>query len=138
MRAFATASVMVLLVGAGCAPQPSVGVGATASASAGVERQCFSSQNVSGFRLVDDDRAVDLTVGANQVYRAELFGTCPEIRSAIGVGVRTRTGGSSFICDDVDLELVVPSDLSGQGPRVCQVRSLRRLSAAEVEASRSR
>ena len=133
MRRIIAATFAALSAAAACAPQSPAGMGATPPRP-GAARQCFSSQNVSGFSLVGD-RAVDLRVGANQIYRAELFGYCPELRSAIGLGVRAR-GGSSFVCDDLDLELIVPSDIPSRGPNVCQIRALRRLTAAEIEAER--
>jgi hypothetical protein len=102
-----------------------------AQAGAPGQRQCFNAGNVSGFRIVDH-RTVDLDVGINQSYRAQLFGSCPDVRGALGVGLRTR-GGSSFVCDDQDLELVVPSE-SRTEVRTCQVTALRRLSEAEVAA----
>ncbi len=133
MRGLTAASILILSAGTACAPQPLTAMGPTASAT-GATRQCFSSQSVSGFNQVGD-RAVDLTVGANRVYRAELFGVCPEVRSAVDLGVRTRAGGT-FVCDDLDLELVVPSDVPSRGPNICQVRSLRQLTPAEIEAER--
>lgn len=132
MRRTVAATFITLSTIVACAPQPLAGR-ASAPVSAGA-RQCFSSQNVSGFNLVGE-RAVDLRVGANRVYRAELFGFCPGLRSALGVGVRAR-GGSTFVCDDQDLELIVPSDIPGRGPNVCQVRALRRLAPAEIDAER--
>ena len=120
------------LAGAGCAPNPPMGA-ASATAPAASARQCFSAANVNGFRLVDD-RTVDLTVGASRVFRAELLGTCPDVRNAVGLGVRTRAG-SSFVCEDLDVELVVPGSL---GPRVCPVTALRMRTPAEMEAERAR
>jgi len=103
------------------------------SAAAAPARQCFSSANVTGFQTVDD-RSVDLTVGASRVFRVTLFGTCPDLRSAASVGVRARSGGSSFVCDDRDLDLIVPSSL---GPQVCRAASVRRRTEAEVAAERA-
>jgi hypothetical protein len=102
-------------------------------ASTGGARQCFNANNISGFRVVND-RTVDLDVGASRVYRAQLFGICPDIVSATGVGVLTRSGGS-FICDDLDLELIVPS-IAPTGPRRCPINGLRQLTEAEVQASK--
>ena len=138
MRA-AVAALLITLPAVACAPQPTTApmagsTGAAPSAAAG-QRQCFNAGNVSGFRVVDD-RTVDLDVGANQSYRAQLFGTCPDVRGALGVGLRTR-GGSSFVCDDQDLELVVPSE-SRNEVRTCQVTALRRLTEAEVAARKQR
>jgi hypothetical protein len=108
--------------------------GIQTSAQAGAPpRQCFNAANVTGFRQVDS-RTVDLDVGASRVFRAELVGTCPEVREAVSLGVRTRSG-SGFICDDLDVELIVPSSLTG--PRACQVVSLRRRTPEELAAERA-
>jgi hypothetical protein len=48
--------------------------------------------------------------------------------------VRARSGGSSFVCDDRDLDLIVPSSL---GPQVCRAVSVRRRTEAEVAAERA-
>lgn len=138
MRAALAAS-LTLLALAACAPQARTGAatsptGAT-QAGAPAQRQCFNAGDVSGFRVIDG-RTVDLDVGANRSYRVRLFGTCPDMRGAVGVGLRTR-GGSSFVCDDQDLELVVPSE-SRREVRSCPVTALRRLTEAEVAARRQR
>ena len=120
----------VIAAGAvGCAPVDPAGSPKTASATA---RQCFNAGNVNGFQVVDT-RTVDLNVGANRVFRLELLGTCPDVRDAVGVAVRTR-GGSSYICEDNDVELLVPSQT---GPRVCPATGLRQRSPQELAAERA-
>ncbi len=133
MRSFLLLTALGLAL-SGCAPQPAVGPMASGAAAAGKSpRQCFNADNINGFRVVND-RTVDLDVGASRVFRAQLFGICPDIVSATGVGVLTRSGGS-FVCDDLDLELIVPS-IAPTGPRRCPINGLRQLTEAEVQASK--
>lgn len=124
--------VLVALLSAaavGCAPAKPMAPAPEASAGA---RQCFNANNVNGFQVVDS-RTVDLNVGAARVFRLELLGTCPDVRDAVGVAVRTR-GGSSYVCEDNDLELVVPSQT---GPRVCPATGLRQRTPQELAAERA-
>lgn len=138
MRPAVAAALIVLSSAAACAPQTasrSTAGPVVLQAGASGPRQCFNASSVSGFRVVND-RTVDLDVGANRSYRAELLGTCPDVRGALGVGIQTQ-GGSGFVCDDLDLELIVPSE-SRQDIRRCPVTALRRLSDAEIAARRQR
>jgi hypothetical protein len=118
---------------AGCAPVQPPGGAMSAEAAPARARQCFSSENVNGFRVVDG-QTVDLTIGANRVFRAQLLGTCPELRDVFSLGVRTR-GGATFVCDDNDVDLVVPG--RALGPRICPVTSLRERTRAELDAERA-
>ena len=96
-------------------------------------RDCFSANAVNGFNPVDDD-TVDIRVGANRRYRLELAGFCPDIDRSWRIAVRT-TGGSSWICQGLDAELIVPSP---SGRQRCLVTDVRRLSEDEVRAARRR
>jgi hypothetical protein len=129
--------IAAVAIAAACAPMEPAGpvqAGAQDSAQAGASRrQCFNAANVTGFRQIDA-RTVDLNVGASRVFRVELVGTCPEVREAVSLGVRARSG-SSFICDDLDVELIVPSSVTG--PRVCPAVSLRQRTPAELESERA-
>ena len=113
----------------GCAQQPA----APAAAASGA-RDCFSARSVNGFTARDDD-TVDVQVGARRYYRLELAGVCPNVNWATGVALVSR-GGTSFICQGLDADLVVPNP--GLGPQRCLVSSVRRLSDAEVQALRRR
>ena len=129
------AALMVAVAAAltACAPAAPGGPSETGTQAGAPRRQCFNAANVTGFRQVDA-RTVDLDVGASRVFRVGLVGTCPEVREAVSLGVRTR-GGSSFICDDLDVELMVPSSLTG--PRVCPAVSLRQRTPQELAAERA-
>ena len=121
---------LVLAMLASCAQQPG---SAPATAASGA-RDCFSARSVSGFTARDDD-TVDVQVGARRYYRLELAGVCPNVNWATGVALVSR-GGTSFICQGLDADLVVPNP--GLGPQRCLVSSVRRLSDAEVQALRRR
>ena len=128
--------VSLLAAAAACAPPPGPpGSMAAADAPSHMrgDKQCFHAGSVNGFREVDPD-TIDLTVGSNERWRVEVFGLC-DIDDALQVAVQTRAG-SSWVCDDNDVELIVP--MPGFGPRRCAVKSIRRLSAAEIEAERRR
>ena len=125
--------VAVGMAAAACAPMVPGGAPEPSAQAGAPRRQCFNAGNVTGFRQVDT-RTVDLDVGASRVFRVGLVGTCPEVREAVSLGVRTR-GGSSFICDDLDVELMVPSSLTG--PRVCPAVSLRQRTPQELAAERA-
>jgi len=126
-------SVLLLAWASGCAPQPAPEPGLQLAAQGSATgRQCFNADMVNGFQAVGD-RAIDLNVTRTEVYRVETFGPCPDLENAVGLGVRTRTGGS-FVCSDLDVELVVPSTVGA--PRTCLVRSLRRLTPAEIEGGK--
>jgi hypothetical protein len=128
-----TAALIAILALAACAP--STPPGRQALGPDGLPRPCFHADHVNGFHDVDRD-TVDLTVSSNEVYRVELFGACPDIDSVHALAVRTR-GGSSWICEGAaDLEVVVQA--TPVGPQRCQARSIRRLTAAEIEAARRR
>jgi hypothetical protein len=60
---------------------------------------------------------------------------CPNVNWATGVALVSR-GGTSFICQGLDADLVVPNP--GLGPQRCLVSGVRRLSDAEVQALRRR
>jgi hypothetical protein len=129
MIRFAAIPIVVATL-AGCAQQPG---SAPATASSGA-RDCFSARSVNGFTPRDDD-TVDVQVGARRYYRLELAGVCPNVNWATGVALVSR-GGTSFVCQGLDADLVVPNP--GLGPQRCLVTSVRRLSDAEVQALRRR
>jgi hypothetical protein len=114
---------------AGCAQQATPAPAAAASSG----RDCFNARNVNSFTARDDD-TVDVRAGARRYYRLELAGVCPNVNWATGVALVSR--GSSWICQGLDAEIIVPDP--GLGPQRCLVTSVRRLSDAEVQALRRR
>lgn len=110
---------------AGCAStDPSDTSGATNSG-----RQCFSTASVRNFRAVDN-RTVNIRAGRN-VFRLDLFGTCPDVTWTNGMRLNTRPG--STICTGSALG----TSLSVRGPsgrQTCQVQTVTLLTPEEVEA----
>ena len=121
-----SAALLTAFALAGCAQQSA----APPASAASDGRDCFSAREVSSFSPVDDD-TVDVQVGARRYYRLEIAGVCPNVNWATGVALVARSG-SSFICQGLDAEIVVPNP--GLGPQRCLVSSVRRLSDAEVQA----
>ena len=106
--------------------------GAQVAQAAG-QRACFLASQVNDFDPVDADTA-RVTVGASRMYELELFGDCSDINWRQQIAIRS-TGGSQWVCQGLDAELLVPSPM---GPTRCLVRSVRMLSPAEVEAVKSK
>lgn len=98
------------------------------SAAPPAERQCFWSHEVRNFAYSPPDK-VNIRVGVRDVYELTLFGECSDIDHANFL--RFDTHGFSSVCSGLDIDLIVPTTL---GPRRCQVRSLRQLTAEEVAA----
>lgn len=117
-----------LAVAAGCAAGQT-----TAEAPRSERRDCFSANSVSGFSPVGRD-AVVVRVGASRQYRLELAGFCPDVDWSWRIALRTR-GGSSWICQGMDAELIIPSP---SGRQSCLVTAVRRLTPEEIEESRRR
>lgn len=110
----------------GCAQQ------ARAPNLASSGRQCFHAGSINDFDARGDD-VIDVRSGANRYFRLQLFPGCPNTNWTRQVALRT-TSGSSWICQGLDAELIVPQP--GIGPQRCLVTSVRRLSDAEVAALR--
>jgi hypothetical protein len=98
----------------------------------GSGRQCFNVSMVNGFNAIDKE-TVQVTVGVNTVYELKLLGTCPDIDWSLKVGLRS-TSGSSWVCDGLDAELLVPSPI---GVQHCPVTAIRKLTPEEVKASKA-
>src|ERR1700712_1956422 len=109
---------------------------ASAPAAAPAQRpapRSFLAPNVNGFPPRGND-IVDVHVGANRDYRLTLAGYCPDVDWSLRVALRT-TGGSSWICQGADAEIIVPSPT---GRERCMVTDVRALTPDEVAASRHR
>ena len=114
----ATASLMA--GSAGAAPEkPTAGKAA---------RQCFWTHQINSFAS-PDDQTVNVRVGVKDVYQFELLARCPEVNWNQEIAVRSR--GSSHICSGLDAEVISPSSI---GPQRCAVRTVRKLTEAEIAA----
>lgn len=90
-------------------------------------RQCFYAGSVSGFRDAPGDNQVYIDVGVKDTYLFETFGTCSDLNFTQTLGLRARAG--NFICDAMDVDLIIPDALSGSGR--CPVRMIRKLAPGE-------
>jgi hypothetical protein len=95
-------------------------------------RQCFNAMSVNGFNAVDDDTVI-ITTNANTQWKLDIVGACPDIDWSQQIALRT-TSGSSFICDSMDAELLVPSRT---GTQRCPVGGIQRLTNDQAKALQS-
>ena len=100
--------------------------------SAKSRNQCFWTNQVNSFAS-NDDRIVNVRVGVKDVYQFEMFGRCTDVDWSQRIAVVSR--GSSRICDGLDAEIIAPSPI---GPMRCPVRTVRKLTPAEVAALKGR
>lgn len=91
-------------------------------------RQCFWANQVNSF-AAESDEVVNVRVGVRDVYRLELFATCPEVDWTQRIAIVSR--GGSTICSGLDAEIVTPSNI---GPQRCTVRKVRKLTDEEIKA----
>jgi hypothetical protein len=98
--------------------------------SSAPRRECFYSRSISGF-AAPNDHTVYLRVGASDVYRLDLMGSCLNVDWRQSIALKT-TGGSDFICEGLDAELIVPDRV--MGPQHCPVNAIHKLTPAEVAA----
>ncbi|MGZ8364481.1 MAG: DUF6491 family protein [Caulobacteraceae bacterium] len=105
----------------------------SAQPAAPAPRQCFFAREMRSWAEAGPN-AIDIRISREKVYRLGLFGPCPELRPAIGIGVDTE-GHSASICEgDTMLNLIVRAP-GGVGTERCPVNSVRRLSPEEAAAS---
>jgi hypothetical protein len=91
-------------------------------------QSCFYARDVNGFNAADS-KTVYLRVGVKDVYRLDLFATCPDIDWDWKIGIVSR--GSDWICDAMDATLIARSPI---GPQRCEVNKVTKLTPAEVAA----
>jgi hypothetical protein len=92
------------------------------------QRQCFWTRDVNGF-AAPDEHILNVRVGVKDVYQFEMFGPCPDIDWNQSLALVSR--GSSSICSGMDAEVITRTPI---GPQRCPVRSVRKLTPAEVAA----
>jgi hypothetical protein len=98
------------------------------AATAKAPRQCFWTRSANGF-AAQGEKIVNIRVGVKDVYQFEMFGPCFDIDWSHRIALISRTG--SQICTGMDADIVTPSAI---GPQRCHVRSVRKLTPAEVAA----
>ncbi len=113
----------------GCAGEPT----ATRTSQAGNRDQCFLPSQVNGFTGTKDGN-VDIQVGANRYYRLNLTGTCLNVNWDSRIGIRS-VGGSTFVCEGFDAELIVPD---ASGTQRCQISSIHAITKDQFIADTKR
>lgn len=120
MRAWLVGCGIAALFTAGCAAPEGPSPAAIA------DRDCFWLRQVSGFN-VQDDGGVRLSVGAGDVYIAEIEGpACDQIRWAEALALEARP--SSFLCvgDGPGIGEIAFRDSSLNRVTTCWIDTLRR------------
>ncbi len=119
-------SAAVLL--AASAPAASAADAPPAAKAPAPARACFWTRNANGFAAVDE-HTLNVRVNSRDVFQFEMFGTC-----------RTSTGTSASRSSRAAAPTSAPgwtprwSPTSPIGPQRCPVRSVRKLTPAEVAA----
>ncbi len=114
-----------------CAPQPAPNTAPPGASSANAgPRQCFPPSAVSSFRPVGEE-AVLLRVGASQIWRLDLLGSCPDIEWSRGRLLIQQHFGGGVICSGLAAD-VITSD--GRFSQRCLVEKVEKLSEAEIAA----
>ncbi len=101
------------LTAASCASDPEdaapITSGRSVAAEVEVERDCFNTGSISGFRIVDAD-TVQLNIGASTSYEVDAGGaTCTNLEFANQIALDAG-GPSSFLC-------------VGDGPQTASIRT---------------
>lgn len=129
---------MARLIGIGgalaaCTATAPVAVDPQASAAAREGRTCFWAQNVSGYRMGPNGTVI-VNTNARDYYEMTTQPYCAS-RLDFENRMALRSRGGNFICSGIDAEIYVPDSL---GSTYCPVYSVRKLTAAEVDAARAR
>ncbi len=105
----------------------------SAQAAAAQGRSCFNARSVNDFHAIGRD-AVIVTAGVNRYYQLGIIGICPDIDWSLRVALRS-TSGSSWICQGLDAEFLVPSP---SGLQRCPVVSVQPMSPEAAKAAIAR
>lgn len=120
-KAFGGAIAAILMLSAGAAQAADV-------AKPKTSRACFLTRDVNGWSAADD-KTVYIRVGVKDIYRLDLFGTCPDINWNWSIALESH--GSSWICSPLDATIIAKSPI---GPQRCPVSKVTKLSPAEAAA----
>jgi hypothetical protein len=120
----ASAAVLLALV----APAASAADPPAKSAKPQARNECFWTRNANGFAAVDE-HTLNIRVNSRDVYQFEMFGPCQDIDWNQRIALVSRGGDN--ICTGMDAEVISHSPI---GPQRCPVRSVRKLTPAEVAA----
>ena len=98
------------------------------AAAAKARQACFFARDVNSFSAADD-RTVYVKVGVKDVYRLDLFNSCPDIDWNWSIALQSH--GSDWICSPMDATIIARSPI---GPQRCEVNKVTRLTPEEVAA----
>jgi hypothetical protein len=99
----------------------------------GAPRACFYAHEISSWREAGD-RTVNLRIGVRDVYQLTLLNSCPDLPFAEAIGIETARGASQHICTGLDVNIIVPSNVTHSVPQRCMATDLRKLSPEEAKA----
>lgn len=117
------------LAAAGALGLPLTAAAATPDAAPAKPRSaCFWTSQINNF-AAPDEKTVYVRVGVRDVFELNMLGRCPDVDWNQSIAVRSR--GSSHICSGLDAEIISPTPI---GPQRCPVKSVRKLTPAEIAA----
>jgi hypothetical protein len=104
---------------------------APAARAADAPRQCFFTRDIQNYRASDDERALYLRVGVNQIYRIDFANQCVGLSFESNHIALQTTPGSVTVCSPIDLDVRVSSHGAGAP---CIVKGLHKLTPEEAAA----
>ncbi len=110
----------------------SVAVPAFAQPASSPQNQCFRIEEFESWRA-PDARTIYIRVLQDKFYRLDLAGTCPALKLP-DAHLITHTRGPDSVCGPIDWDLKVSEGSSFQFSEPCIVKTMTRLTPAEVAA----
>ena len=110
------------------ATQPAAAADKSPAAAGKTRQACFFARDVNSFSAAGD-RTVYVRVGVRDVYRLDLFNSCPDIDWNWSIGLQSH--GSDWICSPLDATIIARSPI---GPQRCEVDKVTKLTPEEVAA----
>lgn len=93
-------------------------------------KECFFLREVSGFNHAGRDQ-IYVHTGPRETFLFRTLGPCPDLDIGENIGFDQAGGGT--ICNGIDVDLIVPSQI---GPRRCPVAMIRKLAPGEKAVRR--
>jgi hypothetical protein len=121
-------------------PPPAASPAPLAAAASPLAGGCFRTRDVDNHQ-VGDDHTLYIRLANRDVYRLEMAGACLAAASSSDPLVIREPPGLSYACRPIDLDISIARGGFGMGrmtPIPCIVRSMARLTPAEVAALPSR
>lgn len=109
--------------------------GSDAQPASAPQKSCFYMRDMRGWKA-PDAKTIYVRVGMSDFYRLDLSASCSMLMQP-GVHLVTKTRGNDSVCDALDWDLSVSSNVGGmaRGPvQGCIVKMMTPLSAADVAA----